>query len=111
MRLLATSDIWVYWECDGLGDVSHVRDLSLTGLFIETHRRRPKGDSVHVHFLVREGQIRLQNIVAQAQSLNGLGLKFQSVTPEDVPKLTTLLDRVRSEPFTGPASCRLFNFF
>jgi hypothetical protein len=111
MRLFATSDVWAYWECDGLGDISHVRDLSLAGLFLETHRKRPKGDSVHVHFLVREGQIRLEGIIAQAQSFKGLGLKFQSMTTEDVPKLATLMNRLRSEPLTEPASCRLINFF
>jgi hypothetical protein len=110
MRLLATSDVWVYWECDGPGDISHVRDLSLAGLFIETRRRRPKGDLVRVHFLVQEGQIRLEGIVTQAQSGKGLGLKFQSMTAEDVPKLTALIERVRSAPLTEPASCLLFNF-
>jgi hypothetical protein len=111
IRLFAASDVWVYWEYDGRGDVSHVRDLSLAGLFIETQQNRPpKGDLVQVHFLVPEGQIRLEGIVAQGQSLNGFGLKFQAVTTEDVPKLITLMDRVRSEPLRGPASCRLFNF-
>jgi hypothetical protein len=110
MRLLATSDVWIYWQCDGPGDVSHVRDLSLAGLFIETPRPKPKGDLVHVHFLVREGQIRLEGIVAQAQSGKGLGLKFQAVSAEDVPKLTTLLERVRSASLTEPVSCRLLNF-
>jgi len=109
MRLLATSDVWIYWECGGPGDVSHVRDLSLAGLFIETPLRKLKGDLVHVHFLVREGQIRLEGIVAQAQSGKGLGLKFQSVSAEDVPKLTTLIERVRCASLTEPASCRLLN--
>jgi hypothetical protein len=42
MRLLATSDVWVYWESDGPGDVSHVRDLSLAGLFMETVDEDPR---------------------------------------------------------------------
>jgi len=64
----------------------------MAGLFIETRRSRPKGDLVHVHFLVPEGQIRVDGIVAQAQP-NALGLKFQSVTKEDIPQLTGLIDR------------------
>jgi hypothetical protein len=110
MRLPATWDVWVYWECGPHADVSHVRDLSLGGLFIETHRRRPNGDVIQMHFLVPEGQIRLDGTVMRFQPSEGLGLKFQSVTNEDVPQLSALLSRIRSAPPTTPASCRLINF-
>jgi len=96
MRLPATRDVWVYWECGGVGDVSHVRDLSTGGIFIETAWRRTKGEAVRVHFLVQEGQISLDSVVAQAQSSKGLGLKFQTVATKDISKLTLLLDRVRA---------------
>jgi hypothetical protein len=79
-------------------------------LFLETPRRRPKGDLVQVHFLVQEGQIRLDAIVAQTESKKGLGLKFQTVTTEDLPKLSTLINRGRTASPTEPASARLFNF-
>jgi len=110
MRLHAATDVWVYWECDRLREVSHVRDLSMAGLFIETRRSRPKGDLVHVHFLVAEGQIRVDGIVVRAQP-NGLGLKFQSITKEDIPQLTGLIDRMRCASLIAPVSCRLFDFF
>jgi len=97
MRLPATWDVWVYWECGGRADVSHVRDLSTGGIFIETPRRRAKGDVVRVHFLVPEGQISLDGIVAQAQPDTGLGLKIQTVAAKGISNLTLLLDRVRSE--------------
>lgn len=96
MRLPATQDVWVYWECGGTGDVAHVRDLSTGGIFIETAWRRTKGELVRVHFLVQEGQISLDGVVAQAQPPKGLGLKFQSVATKDICKLTSLLDRVRA---------------
>jgi hypothetical protein len=89
--------VWVYWECGGRGDVSHVRDLSTAGIFIETARRRSKGDLVEVHFLVPEGQISLDGIVAQTEAAKGLGLKYQTVASTDIANLTALLDRVRSE--------------
>jgi hypothetical protein len=108
-RLPATWDVWVYWECGGLREVSHVRDLSPGGLFIETPRRRSKGDVVRVHFLVQEGQIRLDGVVAQAQSAKGLGLKLQTVATPDVSKLSSLLDRVRCASLTEPGSPALFN--
>jgi hypothetical protein len=96
MRLPATQDVWVYWECGGRADVSRVRDLSTGGIFIETTLRRTKGEAVRVHFLVQEGQISLDSVVAQAQPSEGLGLKFQAVATKDISKLTSLLDRVRS---------------
>jgi hypothetical protein len=97
MRLPAAWDVWVYWECGGRADVSHVRDLSTAGIFIETPRRRSKGDLVRVHFLVPEGQISLDGIVAQSEADKGLGLKIQTVAARDISNLTSLLDRVRSE--------------
>ena len=96
LRLPATRDVWVYWECGGRADVSHVRDLSTGGIFIETKWRKTKGDLVRVHFLVQEGQISLESVVAQAQPSKGLGLKFQSLATKDISKLTSLLDRVRT---------------
>jgi PilZ domain len=95
-RLPATWDVWVYWECSGFSDVSHVRDLSTGGIFIETPRRRTKGDLVQVHFLVPEGQISVDGVVAHEQPAMGIGLKFQTVATKDVAKLTALLERLRS---------------
>jgi len=94
MRLPATWDVWVYWECEPFRDVSHVRDLSLAGLFMETRRYRPTGDLIRLHFLVPEGQIRLDGNVVRAESGSGLGLKFRSVTSEDIPRLSALLHRI-----------------
>jgi PilZ domain len=106
MRLPASWDVWVYWECGHLHDVSHVRDLSLGGLFLETHRRRPNGDLLSLHFLVPEGQIRLDALVVRSHPGNGLGLKFKSVANEDIPQLSSLLERMRSTPFAAPAPAR-----
>jgi hypothetical protein len=110
MRVPATRDVWVYWECDHLCDVSHVRDLSVAGLFLETRRRRPEGDSVRIHFLVSEGQIRLEGIVTRAESGSGLGLKFNAITSEDIPQLTALFSRIRSASPAVCESCRLIDF-
>lgn len=105
-RLPATRDVWVYWECGGIGDVSHVRDLSTGGIFIETAWRRTKGELAKVHFLVQEGQISLDSVVAQTQQAKGLGLKFQTMATKDISKLGLLLERVRAAFRTEPASCR-----
>lgn len=76
--------------------MSRVRDLSTGGIFIETLRRRVKGDFVQVHFLVPEGQISLDGVVAQSQPSEGLGLKFQGLATRDIAKLGLLLERVRA---------------
>jgi PilZ domain len=110
MRLHASADVWVYWESDRLRDVSHVRDLSMAGLFIETRRSRSKGDSVHIDFLVGEGQIRLEGIVVRYQP-GGFGLKFQSADKEDIPQLRNLINRMQSASLSAPVGFRLFDFF
>jgi len=110
MRTPATWDVWVYWECDHLRDVSHVRDLSLSGLFLETHRCRPKGESLRIHFLVAEGQIRLDGIVTRVEPRGGLGLKFQSLTNDDAPRLGALVNRIRTASSTASEPPRLINF-
>jgi hypothetical protein len=96
MRLPTMRDVWVYWECGGFDDVSRVRDLSTGGIFIETPRHRAKGELVRVHFLVPEGQISLDSVVAQAQPPLGLGLKFQTLDSKGISKLSLLLERVRA---------------
>jgi hypothetical protein len=65
-------------------------------MFIETSRRRKKGEPVQVHFLVQEGQISLDGVVVQALPSEGLGLKFQGVATRDITKLSLLLERVRA---------------
>jgi hypothetical protein len=75
--------------------VPRVRDLSTGGIFIETQRRRSRGELIRVHFLIQAGQISLDSVVAQAQPSQGLGLKFQTAATKDISKLTLLLERVR----------------
>jgi hypothetical protein len=65
-------------------------------MFIETSRRSKKGELVQVHFLVPEGQISLDGVVAQATPSEGLGLKFQGLATRDISKLSLLLERVRA---------------
>jgi hypothetical protein len=66
----------VYWRCDGLDDVSLVRDLSFGGLFIETSVAVPVGAVATIDFLVQEGQIRAEAVVRHVKPTSGLGLKF-----------------------------------
>ena len=93
---IPTSDLWVYWEGSPYHDVSRVRDLSPAGLFVETRFRVATGSKLRMHFLVQEGQIRLDAQVRHTHIGQGYGLKIQSVLPKDVPQFDALLARMRA---------------
>jgi|SRR4249920_793345 len=67
-RIEAMGDVWVYWGCQGVDDVSRVCDLSLGGLFLSTPVSPPPGAKTKLDFLVQEGQIRAEAIVRQSCS-------------------------------------------
>lgn len=89
-------DIWVYWECGKRKDISRVRDISMQGLFIETHKPVNQGAVTSLHFLVQEGQIRADAVVRHATPGIGQGLKFTAVNIEDGRHLASLVTRLRS---------------
>jgi hypothetical protein len=91
-------DVWVYWESHPYKDISRVRNLSPSGLFLETRARKNEGDLVRLHFLVQEGQIRAEAVVRHVIAGRGLGLKIQSLTTQDAPHLRRLLSRLREHP-------------
>lgn len=103
-RLAAPEDVWVYWRCDGLDDLSHVQNMGLGGLFIETPRQTAEGTTVSLSFLVREGQVRADAIVRHGIPGKGIGLKFRAVREEDRPYLAALMARIRAVPQTPRVS-------
>jgi PilZ domain len=96
-RIPVGDNVWVYWECPPYRDVSRIRDLSAAGLFLLTPLRKAKNDCLFLHFLVQEGQIRLEALVRHIFPGQGLGLKLRSVVPQDIPQFDALLSRVRAE--------------
>lgn len=94
-RIPVAQDLWVYWESAPYRDISRVRDLSPSGLFLETRARKREGESVRLHFLVQEGQIRAEAVVRHADPDRGLGMKISSVSWQDAPQLNRLLFRLR----------------
>jgi len=99
-RIPIADSVWVYWESlsGSLRDISRVKDLSPSGLFIETRARKREGDLMNLHFLVQEGQIRAEAIVKHAEQGRGLGMKINSVPTQDAPQLHRLLIRLREAP-------------
>jgi PilZ domain len=98
-RVLITDGVWVYWESQSSSgpprDISRVKDLSPSGLFIETRAPKREGDVLNLHFLVQEGQIRAEAVVRHTSSGQGLGMKIKSITSQDAPHLHKLLMRLR----------------
>ena len=92
---ISSSDLWVYWEGSPHHDISRVRDLSPAGLFVGTRFRVATGSRLRMHFLVQEGQIRLDAQVRHTRQGQGHGLKIQSVLPKDIPQFDALLARLR----------------
>ena len=85
----------VYWRCNGLDDVSSVRDLSFGGLFIETSVAVAVGTVATIDFLVQEGQIRAEAVVRHVKPTGGLGLRFTAMHKTDHPRLGMLITRMR----------------
>jgi PilZ domain-containing protein len=85
----------VYWRATGDEDVAPVRNLSLGGLFIETDTPTVPGVLTNLHFLVEEGQIRVDAVVRHTLPGRGLGLKFTAVHNEDRRRLANLMERLR----------------
>jgi hypothetical protein len=100
-RILVAHDLWVYWESPNGRDISRVRDLSPSGLFLETRSRKREGDMLNLHFLVQEGQIRAEAVVRHTDPGRGVGMKINSVPTQDAPQLKRLLSRLRENP-AGP---------
>lgn len=97
-RVETADNVWVYWRCEGLDDVSRVCDLSVGGLFLSTSMPRPVGAKAKIDFLVPEGQIRAEAIVQHVIPGDGLGLKFSGITDQDCPRLAALMNRICSRP-------------
>jgi hypothetical protein len=96
-RIDTRDDVWVYWHCQGLDDVSRVCDLSVGGMFLATPAPPPPGAKAQLDFLVQEGQIRAEAVVRHRVPGSGLGLKFTAITDKDCPQLVALLTRMMGE--------------
>jgi PilZ domain len=87
--------VWVDWRCAGREDISRVRNLSLGGLYVETHKSKGVGSTTMLEFLVQEGQIRAEAVVRRAEPGRGLAMKFTAVSEEDRLRLEVLINRLR----------------
>jgi hypothetical protein len=110
-RVETLGDVWVYWRCEGMDDVSRVCDLSVGGLFLSTSMPvpLPLGAKANLDLLVQEGQIRAEAVVRHLTPHGGLGLKFTAITDQDCPRLVALLNRIRTSSTLKPLSLAPFS--
>jgi hypothetical protein len=95
-RVEALVNVYIFWRSDGREDLAKVKNLSFSGLFIETEKSKDPGDAAELHFLVQEGQIRANAVVRRAKPGHGLGLKLMAVHDNDRRRLAELMKRLRS---------------
>ena len=88
-------NVYLFWRSDGREDVAMVKNLSFSGLFIETEKSKDPGDTVELYFLVQEGQIRADAVVRRAKPGHGLGLRLMAVHNNDRRRLAELMKRLR----------------
>ena len=94
-RVEAFVNVYIFWCSDGREDVAIVKNLSFSGLFIETEKSKDPGDAAELHFLVQEGQIRADAVVRRAKPGHGLGLRLMAVHNNDRRRLVELMKRLR----------------
>jgi PilZ domain len=94
-RVQALVNVYIFWRSDGREDVATVKNLSFSGLFIETEKSKDPGDAAELHFLVQEGQIRADAVVRRAKPGHGLGLRLMAVHNNDRGRLAELMKRLR----------------
>lgn len=93
-RVDAPEVVWVIWSCDGHDEISHVRDLSFGGLFVETASPRAVGATTALDFLVQGGRISADAVVRHLNPGHGMGLKFTAVRNGDRSQLAALVSRL-----------------
>ena len=92
----ASVNVYIFWRSDGREDVAMVKNISFSGLFIETKKSKDPGDAAELYFLVQEGQIRADAVVRRAKLGYGLGLRLMAVHNSDRRRLAELMKRLRS---------------
>jgi len=100
-RVETPEGVWAFWRCGRTEDTSRVRDLSVGGLFIETRKVCPVGETVELHFLVQDGEIRANATVRYVKAESGLGLQFETVRNEDQTRFATMVKRLMQAESPG----------
>jgi PilZ domain-containing protein len=95
-RVTADDAVYALWYCDGRGDVSHIQNLNLSGLFLETRLQKEPGDALDIHFLVGEGPIHARAVVRHVELGQGLGVRLLAMNDKHRLHFGALMGRLYS---------------
>jgi hypothetical protein len=95
-RAQADDGVYAFWYYNGGTALSHVRDLNMGGVFIETPLQKDLGAAVELYLLVGEGQIHANALVRHVEPNHGLGLKFTALSEQDRTLFVALMRRMYS---------------
>ena len=93
-RLLSPKGTLLAWEAAGRKLVSHVENLGLGGLYIQTPEPPPPGTIIQVLLEAPGGDVRARAIVQRSQPKAGMGVKFVAMQPEDRGRLVQWLNKL-----------------
>lgn len=95
-RADADDGVHALWYCDDRGDLSHVQNINLGGLFLESPLRKDPGAAVEIYFLVSEGPIHARAVVRHVAAGHGLGLKLIAMSDQHRLHFGALMKRLYS---------------
>jgi PilZ domain len=84
----------VYWRCGRSEDTSRVRDISVSGIFIETQKTLPIDATVELNFLVEDGGIVAKAAVRYVLPGVGVGSQFENIRTEDQVHFVAMMKRI-----------------
>jgi hypothetical protein len=73
---------------------SRVEGFSIEGAFIASHEAMAVGSRFDLHFLLPEGQIRVQAIVRKVREGRGMGVEFVSMGGREFDLILTAIQRL-----------------
>jgi len=96
-RVATGEDLYTFWSCDGREGLSRIRDLSLSGLFIESPVEQEVGAPMKLDFLAEEGPIRANAAVCYVKPGRGVGLKLIAIHQQDFERFAGLIQSKRTK--------------
>jgi len=95
-RLSSPDSTILAWQSAGLRHVSHLTNLGLGGLYIQTQDPPPPGTFIQLLFDVPSGEVRARAVVQRSKSKEGMGVKFVAMQQEDRGRFARWLKHLSS---------------
>ncbi len=93
-RVPTPKGVWVAWQDGKRQNVSRVRDLNVSGLFIASPTPLALGSTLSLLLSVPEGEIRSRATVRNLIPGEGMGVEFTEISPQDQLRVERLVTRL-----------------